>query len=96
MKTRSFGTDGWRDHRGYITFENQPRGGDGSVLVTVQAWARGIRRGDGRFQSDRFARAAAEVFAEWIRTLLMDRAYPTLRVLWCVASGVPGRRRPRS
>ena len=33
---------------------------------------------DGRFLSNRFARAAAEVFAgNGFRTLLMDRPYPT-------------------
>ena len=77
-----FGTDGWRAIiADTFTFQN--------VRIAAQATAgyfdsvkdrdRSVFIGyDGRFLSNRFARAAAEVFAgNGFRTLLMDRAYPT-------------------
>jgi len=77
-----FGTDGWRAIiADAFTFDN--------VRVAAQATAEyfamvpGTERGvfigyDGRFLSHRFARIAAEVFAgNGLRTILMDRPYPT-------------------
>ena len=77
-----FGTDGWR---GIIadtfTFENVRHAAQATALYfeTVKDAERAVFIGfDGRFRSSEFARCAAEVFAgNGLRTVLMDRIYPT-------------------
>ena len=77
-----FGTDGWRAIiADTFTFDNVRIAAQASAeyLATVPNAERAVFVGfDGRFLSQRFARAAAEVFAgNGFRTLLMDRPYPT-------------------
>jgi phosphomannomutase len=77
-----FGTDGWRAIiADTFTFDNVRVAAQATAeyLATVPDTERGVFVGyDGRFLSHRFARAAAEVFAgNGLRTLLMDRPYPT-------------------
>jgi len=77
-----FGTDGWRAIiADAFTFENVRIAAQATAqyMATVRDTERAVFIGyDGRFLSNRFARAAAEVFAgNGFRTLLMDRAYPT-------------------
>ncbi|HET9219979.1 MAG TPA: phosphoglucomutase/phosphomannomutase family protein [Terriglobia bacterium] len=77
-----FGTDGWRAIiADAFTFENVRIAAQATAdyMATVKGKQRGVFIGyDGRFLSNRFAHAAAEVFAgNGFRTLLMDRAYPT-------------------
>jgi phosphomannomutase len=77
-----FGTDGWRAIiADTFTFENVRIAAQATAeyMATLDAVERGVFIGyDGRFLSNRFARAAAEVFAgNGFRTFLMDRAYPT-------------------
>ena len=77
-----FGTDGWRAIIGdAFTFDNVRIVAQATAqyMATVKDTERAVFIGyDGRFLSNRFARAAAEVFAgNGFRTLLMDRAYPT-------------------
>jgi phosphomannomutase len=77
-----FGTDGWRAIiADTFTFDNVRIAAQATAeyLSTVPDTERGVFIGfDGRFLSARFARVAAEVFAgNGIRTLLMDRPYPT-------------------
>jgi phosphomannomutase len=80
--TIKFGTDGWRAIiADEFTFANVRIAAQASAdyLSTVPNTERAVFIGfDGRFLSDRFARAAAEVFAgNGFHALLMDRAYPT-------------------
>ena len=80
--TIRFGTDGWRALiADAFTFENVRIAAQATAgyMATVKGTERGVYIGyDGRFLSNRFARAAAEVFAgNGFYTLLMDRAYPT-------------------
>jgi phosphomannomutase len=77
-----FGTDGWRAIIAEtFTFENVRHAAQATAQYfnTVQNAERVVFIGyDGRFQSSRFARVSAEVFAgNGFRVLLMDRAYPT-------------------
>ena len=77
-----FGTDGWRAIiADTFTFENVRHAAQTTAqyFKTVQDAERVVFIGyDGRFQSHRFARISAEVFAgNGFRVLLMDRAYPT-------------------
>jgi phosphomannomutase len=77
-----FGTDGWRAIiADTFTVENVRVAAQATAeyLLTVPNTDRGVFIGyDGRFLSDRFARAAAEVFAgNGLHVLLMDRPYPT-------------------
>jgi phosphomannomutase len=77
-----FGTDGWRAIiADTFTFENVRHAAQATAQYfnTVQNAERVVFIGyDGRFQSSRFARVSAEVFAgNGFRVLLMDRAYPT-------------------
>lgn len=77
-----FGTDGWRAIiADGFTFENVRHAAQATAeyFNTVKDAERLVFIGyDGRFQSSRFARVAAEVFAgNRFRVLLMDRAYPT-------------------
>lgn len=77
-----FGTDGWRAIiADTFTFENVRHAAQATARYfnTVKNAERVVFIGyDGRFQSQRFARVAAEVFAgNEFRVLLMDRAYPT-------------------
>ena len=77
-----FGTDGWRAIiADAFTFENVRIAAQATAeyLATVKGRERAVYIGyDGRFLSNRFARAAAEVLAgNGFRALLMDRAYPT-------------------
>jgi phosphomannomutase len=77
-----FGTDGWRDIiADGFTFENVRHAAQATAeyFKTVSSTERAVFIGyDGRFQSSRFARVSAEVFAgNGFRVLLMDRAYPT-------------------
>src|SRR5678809_1577316 len=77
-----FGTDGWRAIiADAFTFENVRIAAQATAqyMAAVRDTERAVFIGyDGRFLSNRFARAAAEVFAgNGFRTLLMDRAYPT-------------------
>src|SRR5438132_12861288 len=77
-----FGTDGWR---GVIadtfTFENVRYAGQATAeyFKTVEKTERAVFIGfDVRFQSSKFAHAAAEVFAgNGFRVVMMDRPYPT-------------------
>src|SRR6185436_4181210 len=77
-----FGTDGWR---GVIadtfTFENVGIAAQATAAYfdTVREAERAVFMGfDGRFQSPKFARRAAEVLAgNGFRVVLMDRVYPT-------------------
>ena len=77
-----FGTDGWRAIiADTFTFENVRYAAQATAeyFKTVQAAERAVFIGyDVRFHSKRFARAAAEVFAEnGFRVVMMDRPYPT-------------------
>jgi len=77
-----FGTDGWRAIiADAFTFDNVRIAAQATAeyLLTVRDTERGVFIGyDGRFLSDRFAQATAEVFAgNGLRALLMDRPYPT-------------------
>jgi phosphomannomutase len=77
-----FGTDGWRAIiADTFTFENVRIAAQATAqyMAAVRDTERAVFIGyDGRFLSNRFARAAAEVFkGNGFRTLLMDRAYPT-------------------
>src|SRR5437870_42757 len=77
-----FGTDGWR---GIIadtfTFENGRYAAQATAeyFKTVEGTERAVFIGfDVRFQSQKFAHAAAEVFAgNGFRVVMMDRPYPT-------------------
>ncbi|PYR84773.1 MAG: hypothetical protein DMG18_08505 [Acidobacteria bacterium] len=77
-----FGTDGWR---GVIadtfTFENVRYAAQATAeyFKTVEKTERAVFIGfDVRFQSSKFAHAAAEVFAgNGFRVVMMDRPYPT-------------------
>src|SRR5262245_46981336 len=77
-----FGTDGWR---GIIadtfTFDNVRAAAQATAdyFKTVEGCERAVFVGfDVRFQSDAFARAAAEVIAaNGFRVVMMDRPYPT-------------------
>ncbi|PYS13616.1 MAG: hypothetical protein DMG15_10620 [Acidobacteria bacterium] len=77
-----FGTDGWR---GIIadtfTFENVRYAAQATAeyFKTVEGTERAVFIGfDVRFQSQKFAHAAAEVFAgNGFRVVMMDRPYPT-------------------
>jgi len=77
-----FGTDGWR---GIIadtfTFENVRYAAQATAeyFKTVEGTQRAVFIGfDVRFQSQKFAHAAAEVFAgNGFRVVMMDRPYPT-------------------
>src|SRR6185295_4495697 len=77
-----FGTDGWR---GVIadtfTFDNVAIAAQATAAYfdTVKDAERAVFVGfDGRFQSSKFARRAAEVLAgNGFRVVLMDRVYPT-------------------
>src|SRR5881396_3811877 len=77
-----FGTDGWR---GVIadtfTFENVRYAAEATAeyFKTVEKTERAVFIGfDVRFQSSKFAHAAAEVFAgNGFRVVMMDRPYPT-------------------
>ena len=77
-----FGTDGWR---GIIadtfTFDNVRSAAQATAdyFKTVEGCERAVFVGfDVRFQSDAFARAAAEVIAaNGFRVVMMDRPYPT-------------------
>src|SRR6266705_6772837 len=77
-----FGTDGWR---GVIadtfTFENVRYAAQATAeyFKTVEKTERAVFIGfDVRFQSSKFAQAAAEVFAaNGFRVVMMDRPYPT-------------------
>jgi phosphomannomutase len=77
-----FGTDGWRAViADTFTFENVRHAAQATAgyFNTIENAHRVVFIGyDGRFQSSRFARVSAEVFAgNGFRVLLMDRAYPT-------------------
>jgi phosphomannomutase len=85
-----FGTDGWRAIiADTFTFENVRHAAQATAayFATVPNKERTVFIGfDGRFQSPRFARVAAEVFAgNGFRVLLMDRAYPTPYISFEVA-----------
>src|SRR3989441_12718837 len=77
-----FGTDGWR---GVIadtfTFENVRYAAEATAeyFKTVEKTERAVFIGfDVRFQSSKFAHAAADVFAaNGFRVVMMDRPYPT-------------------
>jgi phosphomannomutase len=80
--TIKFGTDGWRAViADTFTFENVRIAAQATAryLATVPNVERAVFIGyDGRFLSDRFAEAAAEVLAgNGFRVVLMDRPFPT-------------------
>jgi phosphomannomutase len=77
-----FGTDGWRAIIAEeFTFENVRRAAQATAeyFKTVESTERAVFVGfDVRFQSNAFARAAAEVFlANGFRVVMLDRPYPT-------------------
>jgi len=77
-----FGTDGWRAIIAEeFTFENVRRAAQATAdyFKTVEDTERAVFVGfDVRFQSNAFARAAAEVFlANGLRVVMLDRPYPT-------------------
>src|SRR5437667_5401739 len=77
-----FGTDGWRAIiADTFTFENVRHAAQATAdyFKTVEGPERAVFVGfDVRFQSENFARAAAEVFAgNGFRVVMMDRPYPT-------------------
>src|SRR6516164_5818205 len=77
-----FGTDGWRAIiADEFTFENVRRAAQATAeyFKTVESTERAVFVGfDVRFQSNAFARAAAEVFlANGFRVVMLDRPYPT-------------------
>jgi phosphomannomutase len=77
-----FGTDGWRAIIAEeFTFENVRRAAQAAAeyFKTVEGTERAVFVGfDVRFQSNAFARAAAEVFlADGLRVVMLDRPYPT-------------------
>lgn len=77
-----FGTDGWRAIIAEeFTFENVRRAAQATAeyFKTVEGTERAVFVGfDVRFQSNAFARAAAEVFlANGLRVVMLDRPYPT-------------------
>ena len=77
-----FGTDGWRAIiADEFTFENVRRAAQATAeyFKTVEGTEPAVFVGfDVRFQSNAFARAAAEVLsANEFRVVMLDRAYPT-------------------
>jgi phosphomannomutase len=77
-----FGTDGWRAIIAEeFTFDNVRRAAQATAeyFKTVEGTERAVFVGfDVRFQSNAFARAAAEVFlANDFRVVMLDRPYPT-------------------
>jgi alpha-D-glucose phosphate-specific phosphoglucomutase len=90
-RTIKFGTDGWRGEiAGDYTFENVRRCSQGFAEYLLEQGHSGkpiIVGYDMRFQSENFARAAAEVLAaNGLRVHLTDRATPTPVISYSVVA----------